>query len=50
VYVLFLFAFSMAMVGAGRPDGIRNKCNVQGFGGDCLRLSLSVWRKSQTRR
>jgi hypothetical protein len=46
VYVLFLFAFSMAMAGAGRPDSILNKCHVRGFGGDFLRLPLSLGRKS----
>ena len=49
VYVLFLFAFSVAMVGAGRPDSILNKCHIAGFGGDCLRLSLSIGRKSLAR-
>jgi hypothetical protein len=29
VYILFLFAFSILMVGAGRPDSILNKCNVE---------------------
>ena len=49
VYVLFLFAFSMAMAGAGRPDSILNKCHVRGFGGDFLRLPLSLGRKSWAR-
>ncbi len=29
VYALFLFAFSIVMTGAGRPDGILNKCHVK---------------------
>jgi len=49
VYVLFLFAFSMAMAGAGRPDSILNKCHVRGFGGDFLRLPLSLGKKSWAR-
>jgi len=29
VYALFLFAFSIVMAGAGRPDSILNKCHVK---------------------
>ena len=29
VYTLFLFAFSIMMVGAGSPDSILNKCHVK---------------------
>lgn len=34
VYILFLFAFSIGMVGAGRPDSILNKCDVK-LGNPC---------------